>query len=351
MASLVQHLTPVVFEPVSSAAQEARVAANRGQPLDAAQAEEVISQFEKMFLRMMLKSMRSATATLNPDGLGGQGPFGGGAQGAYLEMFDGEIAARLAQGRGLGLGDLLRAQLGLASAAQGTEAPAGGALPSRRDFGTPSMPPPAQGAWRAVPAAAAPPAAHGPGATPPRQGLAAPAAPPAGPPASALQLFEDAREFVASLLPLARRTAARLGVSARGLLAQMALETGWGRHVPPAADGRSSSHNLFGIKAGEDWAGARTTLSTLEVEDGVFQRRHASFRVYPSLASALEDYVSLLRDNPRYAGALDVGEDIAAFARGLQAGGYATDPDYAHKIQSIASGKLNALLLQLGESR
>jgi flagellar protein FlgJ len=44
----------------------------------------------------------------------------------------------------------------------------------------------------------------------------------------------------------------------------------------------------------------------------------------------------VLRDNPRYAAALGTGGDVRAFADALQRGGYATDPEYANKLVTVA---------------
>jgi flagellar protein FlgJ len=303
MTSFASGVMPGVFDSVTPTLRDARVAVNQGGSLDTQDAGEVVQQFEAMLVRQMLKSMRAATSTL------GDGLFSSANSTAYLEMFDGEIAARLTEGRGLGIGDMLRSQLGL-----------GAAQPvSVRRFLPPAN---RQAIDAARPAGVA------------RTASAAPAT------------FADAADFVRSLLPLARRTAGRLGVSVRGLLAQMALETGWGRHVPPARDGRSS-HNLFGIKAGGQWSGETTSLTTLELEDGVLQPRQAHFRVYDSPAGSLGDYAALLLGSPRYAEVLEHGASVRGFAGALQASGYATDPVYARKIESIADGELARLLDEL----
>jgi flagellar protein FlgJ len=62
----------------------------------------------------------------------------------------------------------------------------------------------------------------------------------------------------------------------------------------------------------------------------------ARFRAYEDAQASVSDYVSLLRDNPRYAAALNTGDDVRAFANALQRGGYATDPDYANKLVGVA---------------
>ncbi len=147
--------------------------------------------------------------------------------------------------------------------------------------------------------------------------------------------YANAAQFVSELAPYASKVAQKLGVSLRAVLAQAALETQWGKHMPAHADG-SSSNNLFGMKAGASWAGGRVNVPTLEFEGGVPVRRQAQFRSYASPAASFEDYARLVGENPRYAGALGKGDDVLGFARGLINGSYATDPAYATKIAAIA---------------
>lgn len=142
--------------------------------------------------------------------------------------------------------------------------------------------------------------------------------------------------FVARLWPHARQAADALGVDPRALIAQAALETGWGKHLPGHADG-SSGNNLFGIKA-TGWKGRALSVGTHEYVAGERRNETASFRAYDSIGESFNDYVRLLKNNDRYAGALAAGTDVAGFARGLQRGGYATDPQYANKIAAIADG-------------
>jgi flagellar protein FlgJ len=149
-------------------------------------------------------------------------------------------------------------------------------------------------------------------------------------------LPKDAQDFVRQLAPYAQKAADKLGVSVRAVLAQAALETQWGQHLPTHADG-NSSNNLFGMKAGSSWDGAKVSVPTLEFEDGVAVRRNAQFRSYADPAQSFDDYAQLVADNPRYARALNHGDDVIGFARGLVNGGYATDPSYAQKIAAIAN--------------
>ena len=152
--------------------------------------------------------------------------------------------------------------------------------------------------------------------------------------AAAGPAFDDPRAFVETLLPLAREAAAELDVPAEAIVAQSALETGWGRHMLTTADGQPA-WNLFGIKADDRWTGERVSAVTLEVRDGIAQREVASFRAYASPAEAVEDYVQFLSQQPRYA-EVSGQNNPESFAAALQSAGYATDPDYAAKIERVA---------------
>ena len=154
------------------------------------------------------------------------------------------------------------------------------------------------------------------------------------------------REFVATIWPHARRAAKVIGVPVHALVAQAALETGWGRHLARDNVGKSG-FNLFGIKAGTGWFGGRSRLPTHEVVNGVVAREDASFRGYDTVAEAFDDYVAFLRRNPRYAAALREGT-TARFAAGLQKAGYSTDPHYADKIHQIANSRLLRIALRGG---
>jgi flagellar protein FlgJ len=152
---------------------------------------------------------------------------------------------------------------------------------------------------------------------------------------------ESPQAFVQALWPHAQKAAAALGTQPEVLIAQSALETGWGRAVMQHGDGRPS-YNLFGIKADSRWAGERVYSQTMEFRDGVMQRERAAFRSYDSLAEGFKDYVAFLQENPRYRQALEAAQDGPAYVRELQAAGYATDPEYAQKINAIMTGTLMA---------
>ena len=157
----------------------------------------------------------------------------------------------------------------------------------------------------------------------------------AQPPLAPNKAFGDSDSFVATMLPMAEQAAKRIGIDPRYLVAQAALETGWGKSVMRNTDG-SSSHNLFGIKASGNWQGDQARAITSEFRDGQFVKETAAFRSYGSYQDSFHDLVSLLQNNSRYQDAVKSADNPEQFVRELQKAGYATDPNYASKISQIA---------------
>ncbi|MCU1759180.1 flagellar assembly peptidoglycan hydrolase FlgJ [Pseudomonas sp. 14P_8.1_Bac3] len=153
--------------------------------------------------------------------------------------------------------------------------------------------------------------------------------------APAKKAFSSADEFVNTMLPMAKEAADRIGVDPRYLVAQAALETGWGKSVMRAQDG-SSSHNLFGIKASSSWQGNSARAITSEFRNGAMVKETAEFRSYDSYKDSFHDLVTLLQTNNRYQDVVKSADNPEQFVRELQKAGYATDPDYASKISQIA---------------
>ncbi|WP_313451758.1 flagellar assembly peptidoglycan hydrolase FlgJ [Pseudomonas rhodesiae] len=153
--------------------------------------------------------------------------------------------------------------------------------------------------------------------------------------APAKKAFSSQDEFVATMLPMAEAAAKRIGIDPKYLVAQAALETGWGKSVMRAEDG-SSSHNLFGIKAGKSWQGGQARAITSEFRDGAMVKETAQFRSYDSYQDSFHDLVTLLQSNDRYKEVVKSADNPERFVRELQKAGYATDPNYANKISQIA---------------
>ena len=153
--------------------------------------------------------------------------------------------------------------------------------------------------------------------------------------APAKQAFESPDAFVATMLPMAQQAADRIGVDPLYLVAQAALETGWGKSVMRQQDG-SSSHNLFGIKATGSWQGPQARAITSEFKGGQMVKETADFRSYDSYQDSFHDLVTLLQSNNRYKEVLNAADKPEQFVRELQKAGYATDPEYASKISQIA---------------
>lgn len=140
--------------------------------------------------------------------------------------------------------------------------------------------------------------------------------------------------FITHILPAVEQAAKQLQVAPEAILSVAALETNWGRQVIQLPEG-GSSFNLFGIKATPGWDGNRVSASTLEYAEGVMQRRTEPFRAYASAEQSVFDFANLIKHSPRYADATD--SNSRSFFQALQQGGYATDPQYADKLNLVVN--------------
>jgi len=297
-----------------------------------AKIEHAAQQLESQFAGMLIKSMRSASM--------GDPMLGDNT--TYREMYDRQLANELTKGRGLGLAPMIMRQLER-STGQASPAASGGGLPLPLQRSAPMPLPAAASPSLSLPARSAMPVIAPLTLAPTSHGVSMQATAPLAPPPPAPACDPDApldcsspEAFVRSLWPHAQKTAAELGVPAKALIAQAALETGWGRRLVGAGHALNS-HNLFGIKAGAHWLGEKVSAATHEFVGGVRVAQRAAFRAYGSAADSFADYARLL-GNPRYAAARGTGEDAHRFAQALQHAGYATDPSYAAKIAAIANG-------------
>ncbi len=256
------------------------------------------SQFEALFIQMLLKSMR--------DSLPQDGILDSEATRTYTGMFDQQLATSMSTKGGLGLAKMLVKQLQAAGAVPGLNV---------LDPASPAADP-------ALVNPFAP--AEGYGDARPVKESAAPA---------------RVREFVAKVGEEAIAASRETGVPARFIAAQAALESNWGRNEIRGTDG-TPSYNLFGIKAGRGWNGKTVNAATTEYVNGAAARTTEKFRAYDSYSEAFLDYAQLLKS--RYRAAVAAGDDVNRFAQGLQQGGYATDPRYAAKIARIVNANFSA---------
>ena len=284
---------------------------------------ETARQFEALLMGTLLKNMREATSQ---DGL-----FDNEQTRLYTSLLDQQLAQTLSK-TGIGLAPLLERQLAASAGLEAQDAP-----PATLAF--PNTPAPAvMHRGRPMQAAAAPPASLAL-----KPAVSAPQAPAAAPDADVKDVAgagapAHVRDFVERMLPHARAASEATGIPARFLIGHAALESGWGRHEIRNADG-SPTHNLFGIKADRGWRGAVAEVLTTEYIGGMPVQRLEQFRAYASYGEAFGDYGRFLKDNPRYAEALDATHSARAFARELQRAGYATDPRYADQLAAVIDGR------------
>lgn len=279
-------------------------------------------QFEALFMNMIMKSMREASPQ--------DGMFDNQQTRMYTSMLDQQLSQNMAS-RGVGLADVLIRQLSgnqMAAAVTPDGADAAKAVSDHSDLRAEIM---RNMAERNALAHQRSTEAH---ALQARSGVSNTNAVASSKPAH----VQDFQEKVAAHAEEASRTT---GIPAKFMMGQAALESGWGKRVMRTADG-SSSHNLFGIKAGANWKGKTVNAVTTEYVDGVAQKRVEKFRAYDSYADSFRDYAQLMRNNPRYEKVLANASDVKGFAQGLQRAGYATDPNYATKLTNIINRNLSA---------
>ncbi|WP_426305290.1 flagellar assembly peptidoglycan hydrolase FlgJ [Acidovorax facilis] len=261
---------------------------------------EVAKQFESLFMRELIKSMRDATMK--------SGLMEGEQANLGQDMLDQQLSVSMSGQQG-GLSEAIARQLSRQMGGADTNF----SVPS-----TLSLP-------QAQPRAAATPSA-----------------------AEATTQAPKGRDgFVQHLSGTAERVAQESGIPASFMLGQAGHETGWGKSEIKHKDG-SNSFNLFGIKAGKGWTGKVAEITTTEYINGKAQKVTAKFRAYDSYEDSFRDYAKLIKDSPRYEKAESVAQSgsAMAYASALQKAGYATDPEYAKKLGGAINSVLRTLRAQ-----
>lgn len=307
---------------------------------------EVAKQFESMFLNMMLSSMRDANKVFEEDSM-----FNSPETDFYRKMYDDQMALSLSGQQGMGLSQVIYRQLMTNYGDNKNDAQQldQGKLFDRRARSPLSMVAPSHVTALNATMDAVDAELHQlrPQAQSAVTGSSDSAAAAASGSGNKGQQFATPAEFVAALYPLAEKVGAELGVEPKAIVAQAALETGWGKYMISDDQGRNS-FNFFGIKADSRWQGERVDVITHEYRDGLAVKERASFRSYSSMEEGVRDYANFLQGAERYQQA--IGQNLGAghYGYALQQAGYATDPQYGAKIQRISqSSTLNSALEQL----
>ena len=253
--------------------------------------KETAKQFESLFMRELIKSMREATMK--------SGMLDNPGSDLGTDLLDQQFAVQMS-GRPGGLSDLIAAQL---SRQMGVTSPQTNSSAST-DTGTASL-----NSLSAMQKAAS---------------LATYSK-------SAVKPTASQSDFVDRHTAAAARIEKETGIPASYMVGQAGHETGWGKFEIKKAGG-TPSYNLFGIKAGPGWTGKTADVITTEYVNGVAQKKTAKFRAYDSYDESFRDYAKLITQSPRYAKATAQTGSAFAFASSLQKAGYATDPNYAAKL-------------------
>ena len=289
----------------------------------------VAQQFEAIFIQQMLKTMRDASLS--------EGLFDNNASDFYVDMLDKQMSLNLSAGKGIGLADIIVQQL---SSSMDLKPQEEAEQVDGKKVQLESNP---------LTVAVSQPLTHREGVA--NKGFTSSASENridhSKAAVSGHSVFlssentaniADPETFIKSLWPLAVNAAEEIGVTPQVLIAQAALETGWGQYIAKDENG-NSSHNLFNIKAGSAWQGNTVTLATTELKNGTAVKEYAAFRAYDSYNGGFEDYVALVKHNPRYQQAMVNSASEKDYVVALQKAGYATDPDYSDKILQIANGQ------------
>ncbi|EGR1341464.1 flagellar assembly peptidoglycan hydrolase FlgJ [Vibrio parahaemolyticus] len=260
-------------------------------------------QFESIFTSMMLKSMREANEGFESNIMNSQN------EKFYRQMLDEQMASELSANGSMGLADMIVAQLTAGQGNDKSETAMRDAANSAVEYRRVDPKKAREIEKRLIESGGLSRTSHTPAK------------------------FDSPESFVNSMKPYAEKAAKALGVEPSLLLAQAALETGWGQKVVQNA--RGSSNNLFNIKADRSWQGDKVTTQTLEFHDNTPVKETAAFRSYSNYQDSFNDYVRFLNDNPRYETALQQRGDSESFIRGIHRAGYATDPTYADKVLQV----------------
>ncbi len=288
--------------------------------------KEAAKQFESLFMRELIKSMREATQKSGL--LEGQGSDLG------TDLLDQQLAVQLS-GQPGGLSAAIERQLSRQMSAGKGDAQAAPSV-SATETQDKGFKPLNRSAVRAL-------MHYAPAAGATADSAAARSASRAVAPA------QRQAQFVSQHSQAAETVARESGIPAGYMIGQAGHETGWGKSQIRMADG-SPSFNLFGIKATSSWKGKVAEVTTTEYVGGVPRKTVARFRAYDSYADSFRDYARMITRSPRYDKAMGQIGSVEGYAASLHRAGYATDPQYAAKLSRAINTTLSLQRAQVSSA-
>ncbi|MFT5082233.1 MAG: flagellar protein FlgJ [Lentisphaeria bacterium] len=288
--------------------------------------KKVAQQFESMFINMMMKNMRAANAVFEKDS-----PFNSKETEFFRDMHDNQLALTMAHGKGIGIADVLYRQMtrdkyqdsdGLSTP---DTYPLNTVMPRKNMANMQMSIAPKVESELQTYTAEKNTASNTKNTSSPSVAVSV---------TDRVGIADSPKDFIEKILPHAKAAAQLLGIDKYILVAQSALETGWGKHVLANSKGESSN-NLFNIKIGNQWGSEKVSQKVLEYKQGVLAQERSEFRVYENVADSFSDYVSFIAGSDRYANAFEKPGDSTHYIQQIHKAGYATDPVYSEKVLAI----------------
>jgi len=137
------------------------------------------------------------------------------------------------------------------------------------------------------------------------------------------------KKFAVDALEVARNVARNSGIPVAVMVAQSAIETGFGKSAP--------GNNYFGMK-GSGTAGSNFLMTREEMTPGEEMSTKQNFAAYQKISDSFENYAELISGNERYSYATQAySMDPEKFIIYIWGKGYATDSRYPLSV--VAASK------------
>lgn len=295
--------------------------------------KKVSQQFESLFINMLLKNMRAANEVFSEGNM-----FDSQESKFYRDMQDNQTALSMAHGRGFGVAEAMYRQLSRNKSSKGLERDAN--IEALNKVQTDILP---LDALKRIDLKDLDLKAMSQQDSSKVNTLTAAQKLESGTNTQACNNTENwsassPKDFVDKVKGAAKVAAKVLGIESEVLIAQAALETGWGKFVLENSEGQSS-HNLFNIKADSRWQGEAVDKNVPEYLGGELTQVESKFRSYDSIEASFNDFTQFIRGGERYQDALESVKTKNTpgleFISGIHQAGYATDPNYLEKVAAV----------------